>query len=415
MISGGATGLLRNPSYGARAAPWIVAGALAFIAMNILLSAGARNWLERFFLRTRLREAMMLVLVIAGLLPQFLAVMHVRMAGLMRFAPSQVVWPWAAMGRLMLGDRVALSGVTSAVWLAASWWFSRRQFERTIRYDVSALKRHGRQPERQSRTGGFIDLLFGLPSRFLPDPIAAIMEKELRTFARIPRFRLVYAMSCFFGLVLYFPTFRRGHTNSFFQQNALPVMSLYGLLMLGQISYWNSFGFDRSAAQGYFSWPVRLRDVLLAKNLSVVCLMIPQIMVVALIGRAAHLPASPAKVLETILVMIVAALYWFSVGNICSVRLPRALDPEKMNQMSNKMQALSIWSAPFLLLPLGLAYWSRWFFESQMVFGGLLLVAAIIGAIFYWVGLDSAVHTAIEKREAILSELSRSEGPLSAA
>jgi hypothetical protein len=42
-----------------------------------------------------------------------------------------------------------------------------------------------------------------------------------------------------------------------------------------------------------------------------------------------------------------------------------------------------------------------------------MLVAAVIGAVFYWVGLDSAVHTAIAKRESMLMQLARSEGPLS--
>jgi hypothetical protein len=77
------------------------------------------------------------------------------------------------------------------------------------------------------------------------------------------------------------------------------------------------------------------------------------------------------------------------------------------------MQALTILIAPFLLAPLMIAYWSRWFFENDVVFAGLLAVAAIIGGIFYWVGLDSAVETARSRREAIVAELSRSEGPLS--
>jgi hypothetical protein len=101
------------------------------------------------------------------------------------------------------------------------------------------------------------------------------------------------------------------------------------------------------------------------------------------------------------------------MGNICSVRMPRAMDPEKMNQMANKMQALSIWSAPFLLLPIGLAYWARAVFENEIIFSGILLIAAIVGAIFYWVGLDSAVSSAARGREAMLLQLSRSEGPLS--
>jgi predicted Na+-dependent transporter len=124
------------------------------------------------------------------------------------------------------------------------------------------------------------------------------------------------------------------------------------------------------------------------------------------------MPVSPGKILETVVVMMIASLYWFSLGNIFSVRIPRALDPDKMNQQ-NKMQGLTIFAAPFLLLPVMLAYWSRWFFESDLVFAGLLLVAAVLGGIFYWVGLDSAAATGYEKREKILHELSRSDGPLS--
>jgi hypothetical protein len=52
-------------------------------------------------------------------------------------------------------------------------------------------------------------------------------------------------------------------------------------------------------------------------------------------------------------------------------------------------------------------------FDSEIVFSGVLLIAAIVGAIFYRVGLDSAVSAAGSGREAMLMQLSRSEGPLS--
>jgi hypothetical protein len=84
-----------------------------------------------------------------------------------------------------------------------------------------------------------------------------------------------------------------------------------------------------------------------------------------------------------------------------------------MNQMANKMQALSIWTAPLLLLPMGLAYWARVVFKNEIVFGGVLLIAAIVGGIFYRVGLDSAVSAAESGREAMLMQLGRSDGPLS--
>jgi hypothetical protein len=109
----------------------------------------------------------------------------------------------------------------------------------------------------------------------------------------------------------------------------------------------------------------------------------------------------------------IAALFWFGLGNICSVRMPRAMDPDRMNQMSNKLQALTIFAAPVVLLPIVLAYWARAVFSSEIVFAGILAVAAILGAIFYSVGLDSAVESAIAGRESMLLELSRSDGPIS--
>jgi ABC-2 type transport system permease protein len=413
VVAGIATGLLRNPEYGPSSAPQILGGALIFTAMNILLSAGTRNWIERVFLRTKLKEVLLLVFVMAGLLPRVVMSMNIKKVELTPFVPYQVGWPWSGAGRLMIGDSLGVSLAAALGWLVAAYLFSRWQFERSIRYDASSVKVR-ENPVTDTGRAGWADTIFRLPSRFLPDPIAAMTEKELRTLARIPRFRLVYAMSLFFGLVISFPSMNRTHhADSYFSRNALVFMSTYGLLMLGQITYWNSFGFDRSAVQGYFSWPIRFRDVLIAKNLTVIMLMTPQILFISLIASAAHIPASPAKVAETLIVMFITSLYWLAMGNICSVRIPRALDPDKMNQMSNKMQAMTILIAPFLLVPLVIAYWSRWFFENEIVFAGLLLVAAIIGGIFYWVGLDSAVNTAQIRREAIITELSRSEGPLS--
>lgn len=409
LLVGATIGLLRNPLLGIKSAAFVVSGALIFASMNILLSAGARHLLERLFLRTRLREALMLVFVTLAILPQLLMFFNVRKAAMIRFAPAQIAWPWAAVARTMLGDAPILSAAVALVYLGVAYWFGRLQFERSIRYDAASLKK----PQHETRPDGFTERLFRFPSRFLSDPLAAMVEKELRTLARIPRFRMVYAVSGVFGFVLYLPVMRNPHPQAPFVQNAMPIIALYGLMMLGPISYFNSFGFDRSAIQGYFSWPIRFRDALIAKNIAVALLLTPQVIVVSLVVKIAHLPWSFGKTLETLIVVWIAALYWFSMGNICSVRLPRAMDPEKMNQMANKMQALSIWTAPFLLLPLIMAYWARAVFESEIVFSGVLLVAAIIGIIFYKVGLDSAVGTATTRREAMLMQLSRSEGPLS--
>lgn len=412
LLAGAAAGLMRNPMYGAWARLLVLPGALIFAVTNLLLSAGVRHLLERLFQRSRMKEVLMLLVVALAVLPQVLLALHVGRSTFVSLAPAQVVWPWAAVARVMLSERIGLAAPIAVVYLGIAWWLGRWQFERSIRYDGTST-RDAIGTRGESR--GFVtDRLYRFPSRFLPDPLAALIEKELRTFARIPRFRMVYGMSCVFGIVLYLPALRGPRTGtSFFTQNALPLMALYGLMMMGPISYWNSFGFDRSAVQGYFSWPIRFREVLFAKNITVALLLLPQIVMIALVGTAAHLPVSPAKCLETIVVMLIASLYWFSLGNITSVRMPRAMDPGRMNQMANKMQALSIWTAPLFLLPIGLAYWAREVFESEVVFCGVLLIAAVVGGVFYKVGLDSALSAAANGRESMLMQLSRSDGPLS--
>jgi amino acid transporter len=93
--------------------------------------------------------------------------------------------------------------------------------------------------------------------------------------------------------------------------------------------------------------------------------------------------------------------------------MPRAMDPDKMNQMSNKLQALGIWSAPLLLLPVGLAYLARAVFESEWIFALVLVLAAAIGVVVYTIGLESASVYAQRNREALLNRLARSDDPVS--
>lgn len=409
VVAGGATGLLRNPLYGWKAAPFVLAGALMFAAANILFSAGARYLVERLLLRTRMKEAMLALLVLAGLAPQVLIFLQVKQRTLLRLAPLQMAWPWGAAAHLMLHQSAGWGASLLVLYLAAAFAFGRWQFERSIRYDAGVFSR----PVRETQGRNVADFLFRMPSRLLPDPVGAMVEKELRSLARVPRFRMAYPMSCIVGIVLFLPAIRLQARDSFILQNALPLMSLYGLLMLGPMTYWNAFGFDRSAVQGYFCWPIHFRDALIAKNISVGLLLLPQILLIAFASRVVGLPLSPGKLLETVLVIAVASLYWFSVGNIVSVRMPRAMDPDKINQAANKLQALSIFSAPLLLLPIALAYGARIVFDSELVFWALMLFAAIVGGILYKVGLDSAVIAAGYRRESILSQLARSDGPLS--
>jgi len=51
-------------------------------------------------------------------------------------------------------------------------------------------------------------------------------------------------------------------------------------------------------------------------------------------------------------------------------------------------------------------------FNSNVIFYLILTFAAVLGAVFYWIAMESAVRAATRRREKILMELSRGEGPV---
>jgi hypothetical protein len=127
-----------------------------------------------------------------------------------------------------------------------------------------------------------------------------------------------------------------------------------------------------------------------------------------------RLPVTVSKMTEALVVTLIVGLYLVGLGNLSSVHFPRALNPEKVSQggAGSRMQALLFLLFPLALLPVFLAFWGRYVFSSQAVFYVLLGFAGLLGAVFYWIALDSAVNAAIRRRELILTELSRSEGPV---
>ena len=113
--------------------------------------------------------------------------------------------------------------------------------------------RKPRPPSHRPKSVLWTDRLYRLPALVLPDPLGAIVEKELRSLVRTPRFRLVFVMGFSFGLVVWLPMMLRGRvTHSAVSGNFLTVVSLYALFLLAQVTYGNAFGFDRSAAQTLF-------------------------------------------------------------------------------------------------------------------------------------------------------------------
>jgi ABC-2 type transport system permease protein len=418
LLAGATIGLIRNPVFGGWVrAPRIVAPLLLFVLFNLLLAAGLRSLIERVLGQKRLREVFVLLAVLVGAVPQLLIVTGVPRGTLRRVLAenSSVLWPWVAVARIQLLGSAAAPWAVLLAWTVAAYFFGRWQFESNLRFDVQAAQ------ATNLSAGGLAEnswtgKLFRLPSFVLPDPIGAIVEKELRTLSRTPRFRLVFIMGFTFGLVVWLPLIigRGIQQHSGMAENFLTLVCLYSLALLGQVTYWNAFGFDRSAVQAYFAWPVPISRALVGKNLAAAIFVFLEVLVVTAACLLLRMQPSPHKILEAYLVTSVVAMYLLAGGNLSSVHMPRALNAERVAQggSAGRSQAIMLLVYPMALLPVLLAYGARYAFHSEPAFYVFLTVAAVLGAVVYWLALESAGNAAERRKEQIITELSRGDGPV---
>ena len=415
VLIGGLAGLLRNPVLGGWSLALRAAACFAlFVLFNLLLSAGARSLLERLLARKRLREVIVLFLVLTTAAPRLLMMSNVRPHSFGRWfsATEYPVWPWSAAGHLVTGPDTLFALTTLSAWSVLALAFGRWQFGRSLRYDAQAAQATD-QREAALPEGSWSERFFRLPAALLPDPVAAIVEKELRSLVRTPRFRLVFIMGFSFGILVWFPLVHRA-PESAMAQNFLVLVSVYALTLLGQVSYWNAFGFDRSAAQVYFSMPVKISTALAGKNIAAALFIFLEMSAVAVVCLLLRMQITAGKILESYVVIAIAALYMLGIGNLSSVHYPRAMNPERVSQggAASRWQALVFIFYPLALLPIFLAYLARVVFSSDTAFLIVLAFAGALGVFIYRTAMESAVETASRRREQILTELSRTEGPV---
>jgi hypothetical protein len=411
LTGGAAAGLAFNPHV-----PWWGSFFfLPFTLLNMMVSVGVRDLLSQVFARKRLREIGILTLILAAGLPQLLLLTGVP-APARRLYGSLMLgfWPWTASAHLVTGAFSFNSLAAMAVWLAAGYGFGRWQFERGLR-----LEKEASEPAGAGRRVRFAwsERLFRIPCVLFHDPLGGLIEKELRFLTRAPRFRLVFLMGFSFGLMVWLPLAYAGGSpdQTFFGENFLTFVSVYALMLLGEVTFWNTFGFDRSATQIYYAMPLRFRTVLIAKNLSTVTFVLLELIAVAAVCLVLRLPVPAAKIPEAFAVTLVMMTYLLAIGNLSSTHYPRPVDPVQSWRAggAGKFQAMLLLLYPLVSAPIAFAYLARWTFESTVAFYCVLSLAALLGAILYAVAMDSAVAAAEGRKESILSTLSKSSSPIS--
>jgi ABC-2 type transport system permease protein len=394
---------------------WGVIPALLFGAFNLLLGTGVRDALTRVLASKRIREIGFFVIVMLAALPQMLATGSAeRRFRLFRFLAGQnwKGWPWTATANLMLGSDVVRSSLVLVFWLVLAWAFARWQFRISLTFDSDAA---GADSSTNATRPRLLDRFFHLPSLLLPDPMGALVEKDFRFLLRAPRFRLVFLMGFTFGLAIWLPLALGRGGPSMFRDHYLTLVSVYSLLLLSEVCFWNAFGFDRSAAQFYLLAPVRFSTVLLAKNVTAVFFVLLEISSVTLMCLLLRLPMTLLQLGEAFAVAAVVSLFMLAAGNVLSVRQARGVNPSNSFRKGSaaRIQAMLLVVYPVAFAPVALAYLARFAFDSNVAFFSVLAVDAVLAIVLYRLAVESAVSYAAVNREKIVAALSSGDGPIS--
>jgi ABC-2 type transport system permease protein len=412
LLVGAAVGLGRRPDV-PLGAPLVI---FLFIPFNLFLQLGVRDLILHAFERNRFRELFAVIIISVAVLPQLLLRTSLGRTLTPYFfaAAKPRAAPWSEIVSLSLGHFQIVEMVLLLIWILLAFGFARWTFAKSLTADDSFQGPVSRLANRRA-TDRF--RLSALPARFFGDPLAALIQKELQSLARMPRFRILFGMSCILGIIVFVPAALHGHdpTSRFMRNNLLPVVNVYGLLLLSDTLLLNAFGVDRGSAQVYFVTPVTLGTVLKAKNFAAIVFVVLQSAAIILAAAVARAPLTWKSVVSGLLASAVVTVFLLTTGNLTSIFMARPIDPKQTfkKQAGAKMQIWLLGCTLALFVLVGFAFLASYALQRDWVFLAVLGFEFLIGLLVYRFGLESAVERGMRDRETLVQMLSRSVSPMS--
>ncbi|MDQ2713117.1 MAG: hypothetical protein M3Y24_12980 [Acidobacteriota bacterium] len=412
VLLGTTVGLFRHPAVPSLA-PLAM---LLFIPFNLFFQLAVRDLILHSFERNRFRELFALLVISIGILPQLLlrtGLGH-RLKPYYFAVARNGIAPWSEIASLSLGRVHFFDVVLALAWIALSFAVARWAFGKSLVADDSF---HASSSTTAPAKTGTSFRFWSWPERIFTDPLAVLMQKEFQSLVRMPKFRVLFGMSCVLGMLVFVPAALNGNdpTSAFMRNNLIPVVNVYGLLLLSDTLLLNAFGLDRGAAQVYFVTPVELGDVLKAKNLTAITFVLIQSAAILLVAVVAHAPVTLLGVTSGLIASAVVCVFLLATGNLTSLTMPRPIDPKQTFKKQGGA-AMQIWILGCVLglsVLVGFAYLARYALQSDWAFLITLGFEFLIGAVVYRVSLESAVRRGHRNREMIVQSLSKNASPMS--
>ena len=403
----------------ARLLPVMALASLLFVLVNVTLERLIGSWLEKIFANRRARELLVGLFVLSVVSMNFLnlAVQHwggrgtrpriVHLVSYFSWLPGSLAGN--ALAAASDGDSQALVLTVGGLlaWLgAASWllWMRYRAQYLGEELSESAAPSAGKRGARKQTASS------SLPG-FLSPPVAGVMSKE---FHYLTRNGFSFLTLIIPPLMVAFFTLEFAGNNSQIKEHGLapqlffPAAMAYLILILLSPAY-NSFAFEGHGIQSYFMAPVRMCDVLVGKNLFLVCVVIVELAISlgVLVWRIGF-PGLPLF-LSTIAAAAFAVTGQLTIANWSALSFPKKMEIGKMKGQRNS--GVAVWTAFGVQIVIGgiatiVLLAGGWFgnpWLPAILFAGL--TAAALGG--YVASLDPLSALAERKKELLIETLCR--------
>jgi ABC-2 type transport system permease protein len=214
---------------------------------------------------------------------------------------------------------------------------------------------------------------------FLSPPVAGVMRKE---FHYLTRNGFSFITLLLPPVMVIFFSMQFAGNNSMIKEHGLPPQTFfpaamaYLILILLSPAY-NSFAFEGRGIQSYFMAPVRMRDILVGKNLFLACVVGVELTVSlgVLVWRIGF-PGFPLF-LSTIAAAAFAVMGQLTIANWSALSFPKKMEIGKMKGQRNS----------------GVAVWTA--FGAQILIGGVATVVLLAGRWFGNPWLPAAVFAVL--------------------
>ncbi|HUB51676.1 MAG TPA: hypothetical protein VL986_05995 [Terracidiphilus sp.] len=399
-----------------------------FALMNVFLTRMLGAWLERWLAIRRFREIFSVMFAMFFLSIQLFiparSSLHFHAATMpwyMRLAQTSAAtmsWlpPGMAAHAIVRSDRLFAAGLQlaglaayTAIFLAIFAIRLRKQYLGEYLVDIvpgTARPAAPRARKTSPRPIASVEPERASPGRSLISPaIAACVRKEFMVVRANTGMLVSLFTPLFFVFILSRGNFSR-HSEYF-----LP--SAIGYVLLGLVaSFYNIFGADGMGVQFYLMAPVRLRDVIVAKNMVQISLVTAQATLAWVLVLVFSRQAIPMQVqLAAALWLVFFIATNLALGTLRSIQAPRRFVPGQSRQLrqttpANRTSSLMIMAVLLggLIFQFPITYLSR-LFNLPWLGVAVFAVLALTSVGLYFLLLYSADELILKYRDRLTEEL----------